>query len=343
MNIDYFKNGISIDEPTIVLTHTDLDGVGVAVISELFLSNIKEVKYLNYNEFDIEVQRLLSQLEKNPIEGLQIIIGDISPREQNTIDLLDKFSLTNTLLMVDHHPTSNHMNVYNWCSSKSEISSFPTDDGPVTTYRRCATWQLYHILNFLAPNRLLDDNISNRAEKFIHLVNEWDCWYWESSSTNQAMRLNTLYYTLSATGDKDFFKDFILSRILDPEKDEQTRHIYTNMIDQLLLEENIYINSKCEEAKEGVFTTPEKVYNFIYTYSDKLSSQIGNNLNKDLKYDFAVVIPEEKDSISFRKPLGDIDLSEIVKMIDPKGGGHKAAAGCSKSSFITNTNVVLNK
>lgn len=389
MNKEFYKNGINPKTPTIVITHTDLDGVGVSIIAKYYLSNIIDTYYCDYNNVDDIIKKLFTHINNNPsdFENTQLIIGDISPREQESIDLIDNFSKNHLVLMIDHHSTSEWMNKYDWCSSKSEL---PSMDDPNTLYKRCGTWQLQKVLFRLIieyyklnKGQVVEDkfkinpNEISRLEKFTHLVNEYDCWYWEKSYTKDAMRLNTLYYimfmlnsdcthpTINHSGynfkvtktlqhedivqiqtPRDSFINYILDEIKYPSNELVLyRNNLNALVDEKLRSDNQIILNIDKTKREGIYTTPEKniTYKFVYVYLDnkELTSKVGHYINKDLTYDFAVVINKNFNTISFRGNKPNVDLSVIAKEIDIKGGGHPEAAGCNVETFLSNTNIVL--
>ena len=320
MNKDFYKNGINPKTPTIVITHTDLDGVGVSIITKYYLSNIIDTYYCDYNNVDDTIKNLFTHINNNPsdFENTQLIIGDISPREQESVDLIDNFSKDHLVLMIDHHSTSEWMNKYDWCSSKSELQS---SDDPNTLYKRCGTWQLQKVLFYLIieyyklnKEQAVEDKFNinpdelSRLEKFTHLVNEYDCWYWEKSYTKDAMRLNTLYYIMLSSDcthptinsseynfkvtntkkpqhentvyyctivqlqtPRDSFINYILDEIKYPSNELVLyRNSLSALVDEKLRNDNQIILNVDKTKREGIYTNPTKniTYKFVYVYLD---------------------------------------------------------------------------
>ncbi len=90
-----------------LFTHTDLDGVGCAVLAKLAFKDEVDIEYCNYDEINEKVLEYINQNDNK----IPIYITDISVKEE-LAKLLDK---RGNVQLLDHHPTALELNKYSWC------------------------------------------------------------------------------------------------------------------------------------------------------------------------------------------------------------------------------------
>ena len=104
-----------------LFTHTDLDGIGCAVLAYLsFGYENVDVEQCNYDDIDDYVEAFMED------DGLyrsydKIFITDISVSDSvaNMIDILDR--VDRRVQLFDHHGTALFLNKYDWCMIKEDI------------------------------------------------------------------------------------------------------------------------------------------------------------------------------------------------------------------------------
>ena len=79
-----------------LFTHTDLDGIGCAVLAKLAFQDEVDIEYCNYDEINEKVLEYINQNDNK----VPIYITDISVNEE-VANLLDK---RGNVQLLDHHP-----------------------------------------------------------------------------------------------------------------------------------------------------------------------------------------------------------------------------------------------
>lgn len=169
-----------MNRPKILVTHTDLDGVGCAVMYLKAFPNTN-VYFTDYDK----VNELLAELLTSAHWASEIVITDMSPTE-SMAELLHKRS---NVSLIDHHPTAQYlMDKYPWA---------------VVDTAHSATKLVY---TMLSNTHLMQD-----CESFMKLVDNYDTWGHGRGPTDEAKKLNSLLWTM---GQERFLKRFVL--ITDP-------------------------------------------------------------------------------------------------------------------------------
>jgi oligoribonuclease NrnB/cAMP/cGMP phosphodiesterase (DHH superfamily) len=277
-----------------LFTHTDLDGIGCAVLATLSFRNNVAIEYCNYDEIDSKVLDFV-KFNKEPINTMYIT--DISTTEETAKEIDGKCRIR----LFDHHVTATHLNKYPWAVVDTTV---------------CGTSLFYEHLTGsfkLQMNKTLDT--------FVDLVNSYDTWEWKKSNNQHAKMLHDI---LTILGRDKFIEEYV--EILKNESDLFPQ----NFID-LLKGEDIkrdeYISSKIKEVVTVSLYEPSINNNYVVAYveSDKFGylSELGNKICTSVKCDFCAIYTGVNMSL---RSIGDMDVSIIAKRYG--GGGHKNAAGC---------------
>lgn len=97
-----------------LFTHTDLDGVGCAILAYLaFGKENVTVEYCDYDDIDLRVSQFF--IKGNPGEYDKVFITDISINE-NLAVAIDRYSKSGLWRLFDHHQTALGLNKYDWCN-----------------------------------------------------------------------------------------------------------------------------------------------------------------------------------------------------------------------------------
>lgn len=164
-------------ERRVLFTHTDLDGVGCAVIYAKCFPQV-EVYFVDYNEVN---ETIMDFIVKNHQDMPHIMITDMSVND----DVATLLNETGKVDLVDHHGTAK------WLMDKYPWAYVSTDN--------CATKLLYDILS---QTHHIED-----YEPFVELVDNYDTWGHGTQPTEQAKDLSRLLYII---GKERFYKRFVL-------------------------------------------------------------------------------------------------------------------------------------
>lgn len=290
-----------------LFTHTDLDGIGCAVLAKLAFGKEVDISYCNYDNIDTEVKDFIS--EENSIDMCHITDIRIGNEVAKEID--EKFD---NFYVLDHHPTALYLNKYHWCTIKIE------DDE--TNIKTSGTEMYYR---WLVDNGYIKK--SDILDKFIEIVRDYDTWRWSTLGENGVIckQVNDLLYLYG----RDKFIRWCLSQI----RDCVFPRLYTE--DELLLNtKQKEIDEYVEEKNKQLFTSPMcgKICGFVF--AEKYVSELGNRLCKmHPEIDFVAMIDMTTQTVSYRTVKDDIDLgNDVAKLFG--GGGHPKAAGSEFSKEV---------
>ena len=286
-----------------LFTHTDLDGVGCAILTKLAFGEEVDISYCNYDDIN---ESILDYLNNNDDSLSYIYITDIRVNE-DIAKLLDE---RGGVCLLDHHPTALELNKYTWCKVMVEDL-----DGVKTS----GTKMFYH---WLGINGYLSDELENNKSlsRFAELVRDYDTWRWSELGKDGVIckQVNDLMYLYG----RDRFITWCISEI----HDEVFPKLYA--ADELLLNtKQKEIDEYIEEKNEQLFTSPMcgRVCGFVF--AEKYVSELGNRLCKmHPEIDYVAMINMGNKTVSYRTVKDDIDLGKDVAQLFG-GGGHPKAAG----------------
>lgn len=294
-----------------LFTHTDLDGVGCAVLAKFAFGNDVDIEYCNYDDIDSKVKEYFNS-------GLEYDchITDISINEE----LAHKISESEkTYCLLDHHATALNLNKFDWCTVKVE-----NEDGIKTSGT-----EMYY--NYLISNGFLNEY--DVLDRFSELVRNYDTWRWSTLGDDGIIckKVNDLFYLYG----RDKFIDWCLAELhFDTfpklyDSDKLVLEIEQNNIDN-------YINKKNEQ----MLIIPLCGMTCGVVFAEKYFSELGNKLcQMHPEIDFVAMI-DMSGTVSYRTVKNDIDLGkDVAKLFG--GGGHAKAAG---SRFVNGVQFdVINK
>ena len=288
-----------------LFTHTDLDGVGCAILAKLAFNTDVDIEYCNYDDINLKVEEYFDSDSNYECHITDISINDELANKIN--DSGEKYRL------LDHHATALDLNKYGWC-----IVQVENEEAHVKT---SGTELYYHWL--------LDKGVLHQSEtldKFVETVRDYDTWRWSTLGKEGIIckQINDLLYLYG----RNKFINWCLSEIYDDtfpklyESDELILEIKQKEIDD-------YIEKKDKHLFIGdVFG---KVCGFVF--AEKYSSELGNRLcQMHPEFDFVAIINMD-GTVSYRTIKDDINLGkDIAQMFG--GGGHPKAAGSRFSDEI---------
>lgn len=303
-----------------LFTHTDLDGVGCAILGILaYGKDSIDIEYCNYDDINEKVEKYIA--EEEYLNYTRCFITDISINEEvaklieqtHPKEYKDGFMLNEHFQLLDHHPTAKFLDKYWWCNVSIMNQSL--------NIKTSGTELFYEYLI-----NMNDIESSETLEKFVNLVRNYDTWRWTELGEEGLIckQINDLYYIY----EKDEFITWAISEILDQtfprlyEKDSLILKIKQREIDEYIKNKNAtMIKTYILNYKVGI------------VFADRFQSEMGNELcklNNDI--DFIAIIDLAKGSISYRT-IKDIDLGKEIASIYG-GGGHPKAAGSTIKDSI---------
>lgn len=291
-----------------LFTHTDLDGVGCAVLAKLAFKDEVDIEYCNYDEINEKVLEYINQNDNKVL----IYITDISVKEE-VAKLLDK---RGNVQLLDHHPTALGLNKYSWCRVMVEDLSCLKTSG---------TKMFYH---WLGMNGCFSDELENNKslDRFAKLVRDYDTWRWTELGEEGIIckQVNDLLYLYG----REKFISWCISKICCNES------FKLDDTDKLLLDiKQKEIDDYVEEKDRQLFTLPMCGWIAGFVFADKYFSELGNRLCKmHPEIDFVAMIDMD-GTVSYRTIREDLDLGQrVAKQFG--GGGHPKAAGSQFSKEI---------
>lgn len=301
-----------------LFTHTDLDGIGCAILAYLaFGRESVDVEYCDYRDINEKVEEFW---ENGPVEEYdKVFITDISIGKDlaRTIDL---YAGDDIWHLFDHHATAFGLNKYDWC----EVSAMNDALGIKTS----GTELFYNYL--IRPEqfeRLSVDVICN-IDEFVNIVRDYDTWRWKELGKEGIVckQVNDLFYIYG----REEFIDWALGQILTLKlyKGISAFPIYSEKDMALLDQKQKDIDTYIEEKNKQLFHRVDEIgHTYGVVFAERYFSELGNRLcelNTDLAY--IAMIDISSGTVSYRTIRDDIDVGgEIAHAYG--GGGHPKAAG----------------
>lgn len=288
-----------------LFTHTDLDGVGCAIIGKLAFPGI-DVEYCDYENVNEKIKQYIET------EGYKnynsTFITDISVNK-DVAELIDKaFTLENEFVLLDHHKTALWLNDYQWTDVRETYEDFKTS----------GTWMFYqNILLFYVPEHHTRYHLLENADNFVELVRQYDTWEWKTKYNDiLPKQINDLMYIVG----RDEFIDNVLTQFIMMREFKLKEEDYT-----LLRKNQEKIDSYIDSKNESIIVKEINGYQAGVIFAERYSSELGNKLSElHPELDFIAII-NPSHSVSYRTVKNNIDLGVIAGIYG--GGGHPKASG----------------
>ncbi|MMZ42354.1 Oligoribonuclease NrnB [compost metagenome] len=277
-----------------LFTHTDLDGVGCAIVAfRVFGRENVDVEYCENTEIHDAVRRFLYREEYELYDQIFITDMSVSPELAEMIDKLHRFDKI-TIYLFDHHSTALWLDEYSWATVTTHLEDCKTS----------GTELLYdHFESLLEYSGLWS---------FVELVRSYDTWDWYAEDDMDAKRLNDLYYLIGRNRFVDRFTENSDALNLS-ESENMLLDIESERIHR-------YIGSKVRDCQYIHIDN----YFVVVVFADQYLSELGNELTK-LNPDCHFVAMITGKNISYRTNRDDVHVGEFAQLHN--GGGHAKAAG----------------
>lgn len=302
-----------------LFTHTDLDGIGCAILAKLVFGDNIDISYCNYDDINLEVEKFFYDIP----QGFEYAyITDISIND-DLAQRLDKSELGKYITLLDHHHTAEYLNKYSWCN----VFEYQTNDSVGSSMKTCST-ELYY--NYLVDHGFLER--SDTSDVFVSTVRDYDTWRWKELGDEGilAKQLNDLLYIYG----RDEFIDAYIAKI-------KSEFIYPfNEFEVMLLTNrqkdiDAYIEKKNKQLYVTEFISYDRRLSCGVVFAETYFSELGNKLSElHPELDFISMIDISSGKISYRTVKDDLDLGkEVARLLG--GGGHPKASGSTFSNDIS--------
>ena len=274
-----------------LFTHTDLDGVGCAILAKLAFKDNVEITYCNTpNDLWDKLKSTVDRYE-------MVYMTDLSLPNDST----EYYADGSCYALFDHHKTAEWMNKFDFAHVNVEC------DGRLT----CGTELFY--------NYLIKKSLISPRPFFVEQVRLYDTWDWAKTNTNTPKYLNDLLYIMGISEFVDTYADKL------KRNDVSELTIFTGHDLEMLSYEqkqiDNYVAKKCASAIEIIFGG----HKCMLSFADRYQSILGNKMCSIKDYiNMAVMVNIDEGVVSLRS-IGDVDVADIAKQYG--GGGHKNSAG----------------
>lgn len=290
-----------------LFTHTDLDGVGCAVLAKLAFQDEVEIEYCNYDEINKKVEDYVDYSWDQKCH-----ITDISISNELANKITENMLFGEQFYLFDHHPTALQLNKYRWCKVQVENK---------ITHMKTSATEMYY--NWLVNEKYLKKH--KRLDRFVEIVRDYDTYRWTELSDEGILckQVNDLFYLYG----REKFISWCVLKICC------SNSFNLDDADKLLLDiKQKEIDDYVEEKDRQLFTLPMCGWIVGFVFAEKYFSELGNRLCKmHPEIDFVVMIDMD-GTVSYRTIREDLDLGQIAKQFG--GGGHPKAAGSQFSKEI---------
>jgi oligoribonuclease NrnB/cAMP/cGMP phosphodiesterase (DHH superfamily) len=279
-----------------LFTHTDLDGIGCAIIAKLAFGKNIDIEYCDYNNINEIIANYI--ISKDYENHETTFITDISVNEQ-VAEMIDKIHLLKEFVLIDHHKTALWLNKYEW----TWVSEYH-DEGIKSSGTTMFHQNISHYKNIL----FVDD--------FIESVRRYDTWEWKDKYNDiLPKQINDLMYILG----RDIFIEDVIYQL-----ENNLEYIISQQNIELLNRKQKEIDKYIKSKNESIIVKEIQGYQAGVVFAERYSSELGNKLSElHPELDFIAII-NPSHSVSYRT-VKNIDLGVIAGVYG--GGGHPKASG----------------
>lgn len=298
-----------------IFTHTDLDGVGCAIIAYLaFGKKNVDVEYCNYDDVDDKVEAFMENEDLYRSYD-SIFITDISVSDQvaSMIDCLDK--VERTVRLFDHHGTALRLDNYFWCTIYEYLDAVKTSGT-----------ELFYLYLRNTLSLTYSQATQHKISRFVSIVRDYDTWRWKELGEDGLVskQMNDLFHIYG----RDKFIELAMKRIMfstSPlHQDEWFSETDLRLLEQKQKEIDIYIEQK---EKQITVKTDQWGNTYGVIFAEQYFSELGNRLceiHPELAY--IAMIDISRGTVSYHTIRDNINLGTEIAY-NYGGGGHPKAAG----------------
>ncbi len=309
-------------------SHTDLDGVGSALLLPWVLQELPEYEGAEYlpitysepgNEGTID-PNVENFIENNDEPVTHLFITDICP----SLPVVEKLATYCKEKNIQWHIYDHHISSVAINEVFPENSRIAVKD-ETTGLKHSGTTVIFKELIGKMPTELFENKKWERLARIADCIRCYDCWDWqanpEAAYKEEAKDFNNLFYFFSSEKRIQLMEAVMAAGLAYLDR-------YQDIVAAMQEKEADYIKGKLKQAR---FATLAQL-RFAYVFGEQYQSSLGNALaaledpETGEMVDFGMVIVGE--GVSLRGIKEDVDLSVIAKRFF-NGGGHQKASGGS--------------
>ena len=320
-----------------LFTHTDLDGIGCAILAYLaFGRENVDVEYCGYDDVD---ENVIDFFETNTIPYKRIFITDISVGEE-TAKEIDSRTWKEKLNLFDHHATALYLNQYEWCEVKVEMDTGIKTSGTELFWNRLDQYGYFDTLGKSGEKNLT---------RFAEIVRDYDTWRWKELGEEGLVckQVNDLFHIYGRENFNEWVMDQLtkpepelkrlhgeLFAVLDPNDRDQLQEPFLifpcfTTTDQILLVSKQKDIDRYIEKKDKQLMVQTDAFGYTYgvIFAEQYFSELGNRLCElHPELDYVAMIDICGGKVSYRTVREDLDVGGTIAH-SFGGGGHQKAAG----------------
>lgn len=320
---------LSLSDNVLLLTHTDMDGSGPAVLLSMILKNLTVVHCPNSSMSETIKNNIINNDYADRYN--KIIVCDISCSAEDA-EIIDTNKNSEKLILLDHHKTAMSLNKYNWAVIEPDYvqgSTRYTNNNIIAMTHSSGTSLIFDYLCCKTDEygRCLIKNLSDKIQPivkdFVNIVTEYDTWDWVNvfNKKPDCETLSTLFSIYRSEIFEQIMIDHLNSGMIISDQDRMLLRIEASKIDEHLK----CIQRYLKPATLSLTTNNETItYSMIYCICNKYMPQTFD-LMKTSYPDTDIYVINYGLGVSVRTTKSDIDVSQIVSMFG--GGGHIGAGG----------------
>lgn len=324
MNIEMFATlkKLVLGCRILLLTHTDMDGAGPAVIlSNLFGERMDVIHCSN-----AEMSHIIREKATDPetAEKYDIILAaDISCTEEDA-EIIDRHKVVDVVLL-DHHATALGLNRFRWICVRPELIPGSFRDAvlygtEVKSVHSSGTSLVYDYLECCG----LTDMLPNRelAKYFTFLISGYDTWDWVNvfGKDQRFRNLQTLFMQYGIEEFETAFAARLSNKAAESLFNDTDRHLLriADSKRKHFLEDVV-----AHRIRTGNVRIGERYYSLAYCTVSENMPDVFEYMRAN--YDVDLHMIDYGTGVSFRTNKPDVNVAEIVKRVG--GGGHSGAGG----------------
>jgi oligoribonuclease NrnB/cAMP/cGMP phosphodiesterase (DHH superfamily) len=285
-----------------LFTHTDLDGVGCAVVGKVVFGCNLDIEYCSVKDVNEKVEQFLALTDLK--EYSNVFITDLSVNEKvaEIIDYKSKHTdLIISFKLLDHHKTALWLNKYDWATVESE-RILPGEENLILSGTTLFFEDMNDRFNLLKHLTALNG--------FVDAVRLYDTWEWKRLNLEFPKALNDIYHLVGL----DEFVNTYSKKLLEGTNSFTFDPVHLSLLNYKRIETENYISKKLDQVKV--------INRVAFIVADSNISELGSKICETVDCDYCAIYTGQ--SVSLRS-IGEFDVSVIAK--EKGGGGHKNASG----------------
>ena len=273
----------------ILITHTDLDGTGCAIVFKKKYPDIS-VEFRNYDTINERAKELYDEKEKYE----KIFFADIIPTDR---EIGNKLVNDDKFVLIDHHITQDYLKgkrTYNTDFCGAYLSA------------------IYLFGNIEENYDLENTSLSEIEKSFIYSIDAWDTWKLKSKFRENGERLNLLCFYFNLENFTEQYQNFdeikgdnaIIAEVLERQEARYQKHKISQLQEDIDEDGNKYFKVFVGESHTGIGQIVDKID------------------MEDKKYVAFINLNTKQARLNSK----GFDVSKIAQKYG--GGGHEKSARC---------------